>query len=226
MWREVAELSGLGMVVPDLPGHGSAWPGPARWADAVGAVTPLLGPRPTVLMGYSQGGRVALGAALATPGSVRHLVLISARPGLADAADRRARYQADEELAAQIEAGGVAAFVDAWLGRRMFAGLSERPSGWRGQDRKMRLVNTAEGLAAALRGYGLGAMPYLGDRLTELAMPVTLVAGEADGPLVESAHQWAERIPQATLRVAPGVGHSVVGEAPQWVAELVAELVG
>ena len=52
------------MVVPDLPGHGSAWPGPADWDAAVRSVTAVLGTRPTVLVGYSQGGRVALGAAL------------------------------------------------------------------------------------------------------------------------------------------------------------------
>ncbi len=226
MWREVANLSGLGMVVPDMPGHGSAWPSPASWDDAVAAVTAVLGTRRTVLVGYSQGGRVALGAALAAPESVRHLVLISARPGLLDEADRSARRLADEEIAVRIEAGGVEAFVDEWLARPMFAGLKQRPATWRDQDRMMRLVNSAEGLAAAVRGYGLGAMPYLGDRLSELAMPVTVVAGEADPPIAEVASAMVERMPDAVLRIEPGVGHAVVGEAPERVAGLLADLAG
>lgn len=220
MWREVAELARLGIVVPDLPGHGSAWPGRVDWDAAVGAITDVLGPKPTVLAGYSQGGRVALAAAMAAPESVRHLVLISARPGVADDGARAERRERDEALALEIEAEGVGAFVDRWLASPMFAGLVRRPAEWRERDRLMRLANTPEGLAAALRGYGLGAMPYLGSRLETLKVPVTLVAGEDDPRLVEEAAAMAARLPAATLRVIAGSGHAVVGEAPGRIAEI------
>ncbi len=71
------------------------------------------------------GGRVALHAALRHRDAVERLVLIGATPGIANAAERRARRAADDALADHIEAVGVAAFIDEWLTNPLFAGLTE-----------------------------------------------------------------------------------------------------
>jgi 2-succinyl-6-hydroxy-2,4-cyclohexadiene-1-carboxylate synthase len=83
-----------------------------------------------------------------------------------------------------------------------------------------RLCNTPQGLAAALRGIGTGAMAPLWDRLGELAMPVTLAAGEHDAKFLALARRMAARSPRAAVAVVSGSGHAAHLEAPAAVAGL------
>ena len=168
-----------------------------------------------MLVGYSMGGRIALYAALALPAIVERLVLIGASPGLADAAERERRRRDDEALADRIEAIGVTAFAEEWGAQPLFAGQDPRVAAAAHAD---RLRNTPDGLAAALRGLGTGVMTPLWGRLGELAMPVTLVAGERDAKFREIAERMAAALPAARLEVVPGAGHAVQLERPQAVA--------
>jgi pimeloyl-ACP methyl ester carboxylesterase len=193
MWRELAALIGGDWRMPDLPGHGSNPPLP--WDEAVAWVAEQAAGA-AVVIGYSMGGRLALGAALKRP--MRRLVLVSASTGIADPDRRRDRRRSDGLLADRIERLGSETFVAEWL---------QRPMG-----------NEAAGLAAALRLLGRGAQPSLAGRLGEIAAPVLVVAGSADPAGVASAEAMAAGLPNGTLVVLPGVGHAVVGEAPEALA--------
>src|SRR5579875_1862017 len=96
---------------PDIRGHGSASGARPVTLDSVLAEVDALAPARFTLGGYSQGGRIALHAALALPGRVERLVLIGASPGLADPAERAARRAADERLAEEIEHSDLEAFA-------------------------------------------------------------------------------------------------------------------
>jgi len=222
MWDEVAILVGGEWVTPDLPGHGGLPACP--WEEAVARVGGWLGETspPRWLVGYSMGGRLALAAALDHPGMVARLVLVSASPGIAAAADRERRRAEDEALADRLETAGIAAFVDEWLARPMFGGLADRPGEWRASDRAARLGSEAGGLAAALRLLGQGAQPYLGERLLELGVPVLLVAGGDDGRYAALARSMGARLARSTVAVVSGAGHAVVGERPAELAALLA----
>ena len=135
--------------------------------------------------------------------------------GLADPAERAARRAADEALAQRIEAIGVEAFACEWGAQPLFAGQPERVAAAAHAD---RLRNTPEGLAAALRGLGTGAMQPLWDRLPELALPVTLVVGERDEKFRAIAERMAARLPAARVVVVDGAGHAAHLEAPQALA--------
>jgi pimeloyl-ACP methyl ester carboxylesterase len=65
-------------------------------------------------------------------------------------------------------------------------------------------------------------MAPLWDRLGELPMPVTLLTGERDEKFRAIAEQMAERIPHASLVLAPGSGHAVHLEAPGAIAAALA----
>ena len=216
-WRRtVAALGGrYRALAPDLPGHGQAAERrPASFSACTAYVRALAGDR-CVLVGYSMGGRIALHAALAQPAIVERLVLIGASPGLADAAERERRRRQDEALADRIEAIGVTAFAEEWGAQPLFAEQDPRVAAAAHAD---RLRNTSEGLAAALHGLGTGVMTPLWDRLGELAMPVTLVAGERDAKFREIAERMAAALPAARLEVVPGAGHAVQLERPEAVA--------
>lgn len=213
MWRELAALIGGDWRMPDLPGHGSNPPLP--WDEAVAWVAEQAAGA-AVVIGYSMGGRLALGAALERP--MRRLVLVSASTGIADPDRRRDRRRSDGLLADRIERLGSETFVAEWLQRPMFTGLAGRDHAWRAADAASRFGNEAAGLAAALRLLGRGAQPSLAGRLGEIAAPVLVVAGSADPAGVASAEAMAAGLPNGTLVVLPGVGHAVVGEAPEALA--------
>jgi len=223
MYAELAGLLGREIIAPDLPGHGRSAGVPTTFPSAVSGVADVLAPdgRPVPLMGYSQGGRVALAVAVERPELVSHLVLVSTHPGIEDDIERAARRRADEMLAAELRDGEIALFVDQWLARPMFEGLDRRGDTWRYDDRAARLENTAEGLADALVGMGQGAQPYFGLRLSELRMPVLLIAGGQDQNYAALAHFVSRSLARGRLSVIPDAGHAVIGEQPRVVADLI-----
>lgn len=223
MYAELADLLDREVLAPDLPGHGRSSECPASFDTAIAAVIEVLaGMGDAVpLVGYSQGGRVALAVALARPELVSNLVLMSATPGIEDEVKRIERRRADEAMAAEILQIGVPAFIPRWLERGMFDGLRKRDAEWQASDNAARRENTAVGLAAALVGMGQGAQPYLGDRLGDLPMPVLVVAGELDQKYASRARAMCGELRAGSLEIVPGAGHAVLGENPQAVAELV-----
>jgi 2-succinyl-6-hydroxy-2,4-cyclohexadiene-1-carboxylate synthase len=202
-------------VAPDLPGHGLlSERRPASLAATLAYLAALID-EPHVLAGYSMGGRIALHAALARPALVERLVLVGASPGLEDVKERADRRAADDALAERIEREGLEAFAAEWAALPLWDGQPERVRAAANAD---RLRNTAQGLAAALRGLGTGVLPPLWDRLGELTMPVTLVVGERDAKFRGIAERMAERLPAPRLVVVPGAGHAAQLERPEVVA--------
>jgi 2-succinyl-6-hydroxy-2,4-cyclohexadiene-1-carboxylate synthase len=191
----------------DAPGHGRSTDLQLDLVEG-GAWLAATGGRGTYV-GYSMGGRLCLHAALADPGAVRGLVLISATGGLDDPAERDQRRAADDALADRIEAIGVPAFLDEWLAQPLFAGL-----GPAAQGRAERLENTAAGLASSLRLAGTGTQLPLWDRLATLRTPTLVVAGALDTKFVALGERLAETIPGADLAVVDGAGHTVHLEQP------------
>ena len=170
--------------------------------------------QPVPLIGYSLGGRMALLAALDRPDLVEGLILVSASPGIAGETDREVRRARDEALADHIEAAGTKVFLDEWLDGPI-AGTGHHNDEIRQRDRVIREVNTASGLAAALRGLGQGAQPYVGDRLGELEMPLLTVSGSADASYTGLAREMAVAAPHGTHLSIEGAGHNVILDAPQ-----------
>jgi 2-succinyl-6-hydroxy-2,4-cyclohexadiene-1-carboxylate synthase len=218
-WRSVAARAAERYRVhaPDLRGHGAASERRPVSFEAVLSDLAADAPERFTLAGYSMGGRIALAAAVANPGRVERLVLLSASPGLADLGEREQRRQADERLARELERDGVEPFARRWALQPLFAGQPPEVARAAHED---RLRNTVAGLAAALRGLGTGTMEPLWERLGELRMPVALVVGERDERFRAINERVAERIPDAELNVIPGAGHAAQLERPAEVAAL------
>jgi 2-succinyl-6-hydroxy-2,4-cyclohexadiene-1-carboxylate synthase len=221
---------GLRVIALDLPGHGqSSVPNdPRRYAiercqqDILAALQELGVPKGhSILLGYSMGGRIALYTAFS--GFFRALILESASPGLADPTEREQRRVSDEALAASIERDGVAAFVDRWENLPLFASQKSLPLERREELHRQRLQNNAAGLAQSLRGIGTGVQPSLHAQLPNLHIPVLLITGELDTKFTAITRQMAQALPQAQLRIIPGVGHTVHLEQPQEFASLVSD---
>src|SRR5947199_2172883 len=115
-WEPVLEALGeryRGIAV-DVRGDGTAGERRPVTLEAVIGDVEALAPERFTLAGYSMGGRVALHVALALSSRVRRLVLIGASPGIEDPGEREARREADERLAAEIEASTIEGFARRW----------------------------------------------------------------------------------------------------------------
>lgn len=206
-------------LAPDIRGHGTASDREPVTLEAVLADIDAAAPAALTLVGYSMGGRIALQFALARPDRVERLVLVGASPGLADPDEREQRRRADERLADQAERSTIEEFEERWARTPALAG---QPADVREAVRRDRLRNTPAGLARALRGLGTGALPSAWERLAELSVPVTLIAGERDRKFRDIATQMARSIPGATVEVVAGAGHAAHLEAPRQIARIIA----
>jgi len=187
-------------------------------ADALGYAETSIG-----ILGYSMGARVALQMAAAAPARVSRLILEGGTPGLAAAAERRARRAADERLAFDIELRGVEPFVDSWEAQPLFATQQPLPAEVREALRRERLRNTPVGLANSVRCNSVGAQQSLWDRLATIAMPTLLIAGALDWKFADIATAMAARTPAAQLAIVPDAGHVVHLEQPQEFDRLVVD---
>ena len=202
-------------LAPDLRGHGTA--ATRRPVDFDGCVGDVLGlvAHPFTLCGYSMGGRIALHVALAAPDRVDRLVLVATTAGIEDEGERAARRASDERLAAWTEQASIEAFADRWTDQPLFGGTPPQAAAiWRADI----LDNEPAGLAAALRGIGTGSMAPLWDRLGELTMPVTVLAGSQDAKFLALGERLAAALPAGELVVVNGAGHGIPREDPGAVA--------
>jgi len=215
-------LPGRRHLFVDLPGHGESDAPPDADAYAMEcctrdllAVLDARGVARAHLLGYSLGARVALGLALAAPQRAASLLLVGARAGLAEAAARSARRRADEKLADDILARGMAWFTDYWMALPLFQSQRRLGAEFWAAAKAQRLRNRPEGLANSLRGIGLGAQPPLAESLAGLEVPALLITGALDARFGEAADELARRIPRACRAVLPQAGHAAHLENPR-----------
>jgi 2-succinyl-6-hydroxy-2,4-cyclohexadiene-1-carboxylate synthase len=211
------------VVTVDMPGHGRSDRVRATLPEGAGLLADAGG-RATYL-GYSMGARFCLHLALAQPGMVEGLVLISGTAGIEDPDERRARRQSDEAMAEELDPASSPAaspvtaesFLQRWLENPMFTGIPPDAAGL-----AERLTNTGAGLASSLRLAGTGTQPPLWASLPRLRMPVLVITGERDAKFTELGRRMARSIgPNAVHRVVAGAGHAPHLERPGAVADLV-----
>jgi 2-succinyl-6-hydroxy-2,4-cyclohexadiene-1-carboxylate synthase len=209
-------------VAVDLPGHGEtdSPADPARYTmervveDLVTLCGELRMGR-AAWLGYSMGGRLALGVGVLAPQVVSALVLEGASPGLSSAAERAARVASDEALAARLERDGLEPFIDFWQSIPLFATQARLPVERREALRGQRLRNNPVGLANSLRGMGQGSQPPLLGRLGMVRAPTLLIAGEEDTKFRALAEEMAAALPAARCAFIPNAGHAAHFERPE-----------
>ncbi|MCL8207613.1 MAG: alpha/beta hydrolase [Actinomycetia bacterium] len=222
-----ARLGEFRLVAPDLRGHGESDKprgpyGAREWAGDLSAVITALGLERPVLVGWSYGGMV-VGDFLAAygPEAVRGIVLVAATGERGT--ERACSWRGPERLALGDGLGSDDAEASVAALQAFVALLTARP------------LDAAA--AATLLGTNVMVPPYVrraldartGSHESTFAAyrgPALVIHGEADRiVLPEAARTQAAWMPQATLRIYPGVGHMPFWEAPeQFDADLAAFL--
>jgi 2-succinyl-6-hydroxy-2,4-cyclohexadiene-1-carboxylate synthase len=207
-----------GSVAPTLGGHlgtdvvGGFWDEVERLA--------ALGRDCQGLLGYSLGGRFALGILARYPERFTHSVIVSAHPGLQTDAERAARRDGDHRFVELLRERGLTAFVDAWQALPLWASQGGLPETVKRAQREQRLRHDARGLAKSLLQHGLGEMPDLRPQLAQVRSPVELLVGERDPKFAALGEELAGIIPGAHMTLAAGAGHNLLLERPELVSSL------
>jgi 2-succinyl-6-hydroxy-2,4-cyclohexadiene-1-carboxylate synthase len=173
-----------------------------------------LGADCDALLGYSLGGRLALGLLARYPERYAHALIISAQPGLATEAERAERRDGDARLVELLRERGLAAFVDHWQALPLWASQAELSAELKAAQRALRLLHRPAGLARSLLQHGLGEMPDLRADLGRVRTPVDVVVGERDLKFVTLGRELTNLIPSAKLTIVPDAGHNLLLERP------------
>tara|TARA_B100001248_G_scaffold132039_2_gene99209 strand:+ start:13890 stop:14687 length:798 start_codon:yes stop_codon:yes gene_type:complete len=220
-------LSEHNWCAPDLIGHGkSPTPdadSPYTQAAMIEQVADLI-EKPCVLIGYSMGGRLSLGVALAYPEKIEKLILISASPGIRDAQTRSVRKLDEEKLADKILEDGIPSFIEYWHQQPLIT--TQQQSKDYEALLTQRLKNKAEGLSNSLRNFGQGSMVALWDHLYDLECPTLLITGESDVQYTKIAQAMLQQIPEVKHEVISGSGHAPHLEAPETLGKSISRFLG
>ena len=210
------------VIRPDARGHGgsSSPPGGWRLADFIGDLTGILD-RLRIdkchVAGFSMGGLLAEGLALAHPERVDRLAIIAATSGRSR--EEQARL---EERLAFIRSHPPASYFDSYAAERWFTRdfRNARPD-IIDDTRRMISANDHEGYVKA---YEVLVESDLGAELGRIRHKTLVLTGERDigaGPKV--ARLIAERIKGSQLIVLPRLRHHILLEAPELVGGILRE---
>ncbi len=229
-WHEVAHtLSKQYYVIAvDLIGHGKTEsplaPDRYRMDEQIADLHHLfqvLQLKKPLLLGYSMGGRVALGYAATYPERIKGLLLESSSPGLRTEHERNVRCQADTKLADRIENDGIEKFVDFWQEIPLFRSQKRLSTERQLAVRNERLKQNPIGLANSLRGIGTGSQPSFWDELERLKFPVLLLTGSEDEKFENIAREMKRLFPNVLHESIKDAGHAIHVEKPRQFATMI-----
>jgi len=204
---------GANVMLYDLRGHGrSARPATGySLIDSVSDLTELLAVLgiggPVHLVGNSYGGAVALAFAVAHPEQVASLVMIEAHFAVQGWGEEMARTLWEVALGMELE--DARAFVAA-AGRKMS----------RMADKAEALINHTSLIEDLLTG-----VPLPRADVEAISCPVLAVYGD-ESDVIDRARDLGSMVPDFTLNVLTGCGHSILMETPAYLREVMAWWLG
>jgi len=230
MWR--AQLDGVGTgntaIAYDRRGFGETraeTEDHSQVADLLAVIDTLANGAPAILVGCSQGGRIALDTALLHPSHVRALVLIA--PSVSGA-PQPTYPPAIERLLAQLqdaEKAGDLDRVNAIEAHLWLDGPLQQEGRVTGEARRLFLDMNGIALHAPPAGSNRDDVPAF-QRLGEIAAPALVIQGDLDFPHIqERSRHIAATMANASGHVLAGAAHVPSLERPADVTGLVAAFI-
>ncbi len=237
-WRGLVPLLAphVGLVVPDLPGHGFSGPAPSgrasmdHMARSVALLLQTLGAPAPVIVGHSAGAAIAVRLALqaekagtSVPEKILGLnAALLPLPGLAGRLfSPAAKLLAMNPLVPHFVAWRIA--DPAVLARLLHSTGSQLDD--EGAALYRRLVASPAHVAGALAMMARWDLPALAADLPRLRTPLHLVVAEGDATIAPTDAQRVRALrPGTTVCTLPGLGHLAHEEQPRTVAEMLLRL--
>jgi pimeloyl-ACP methyl ester carboxylesterase len=217
-WSQLAMFSASHCVIAyDRRGFGETRykSEPHNLVQDLDAVLETVGIERAVLVGCSQGGRIAIDYALTYPERTEGLILvapaISGAPAVSEYPDRIQRLFDEMELA---ERNGDVDWQNKLEAHAWLDGPAEDEGRVSGSVRELFLDMNALALRASAPGKETGVLKAYA-RLAELEMPVEIVSGELDFPHINERNKHLRStVRRGHLTVMPAVAHLPSLEAP------------
>jgi 3-oxoadipate enol-lactonase len=168
----------------------------------------------TYLMGYSMGGRIAVGLALDYPEMVEALIIANSGFAPMERSEEQMQEMAKmrEQRMKVVEEQGLEPIMNESTAMVFSAGWPEKNPDVFEQYKKIRLQNDPESYLVAMRAMVWGAQP---PDVSKLSCPTFIIGGESDGLMgAESARATQVLIPGSQLKVMP-TGHAAAIERPE-----------
>ena len=224
MWR--AQLAALAAATPpwsalayDRRGFGETAQADEPYSqvgDLLRVLETFAPGRPAILVGCSQGGRIAIDAALAEPARVRALVLVAS--AISGAPAPTSFPPGIQAWIARIEAAEAEADVDAINALEAHGWLDGplSPEGRvSGAARELFLSMNGVALRSEKRGLESGPRSAF-DRLQQITAPALVLWGELDFPhVLADCRHLAAQLPNAQAQLLSGTAHLPNLEQPQ-----------
>lgn len=224
-WGRVQELlePHVTSYAVDVRGHGATPLGDAdgslaQLTDDLRGVLEAVGP--SVLVGFSMGGSIALSAAARTP-LVQRVVGI----GTSSVVGRRAAESFRADATAIDATGGPAAREAA---ARFLGGVQDPPPDWEDErGARLEALGDGAGFANAARAMASLAESPLTPVLPDITVPVDLLVGELDRVCpMKAARMIVDAVPDGRARELPGVGHFAAVEDAAGLARALLDVTG
>ncbi len=210
---------GFGQTVAETEDHSAV-------GDLLTVIDTVAQGAPAILVACSQGGRVALDAALLHPARIRGLVLIS--PSVSGAPDPVLPPAIQMLVAAQKAAEAACDLdrVNAIKAHLWLDGPLQPEGRVAGAARELFLDMNGIALRAAPAGANLDAVTAL-PRLGEIAAPALVICGDADFPHIQvRSRDMAAAMPHASFHTLPGAAHLPSLECPAEITRLLLDFLG
>jgi pimeloyl-ACP methyl ester carboxylesterase len=233
-WDTVALALDRPLVALDLPGHGHSshradhmyWP--AENAIAVEHAVRELAPDAQMVVGMSLGGLTSISLTDRAPELVRQLVLVDVTPGvnrekssaIANFIDGPEYFESFDEILQRTIAFNPTR-TESSLRRGVLHNAIEADDGsWR-----WRYDLPRRGSGEGEEGRIMPGLDELWDAVGRIKVPLTLARGSAS-PVVDDddVAELQRRKPDARVVVFEGAGHSIQGDQPVELANLLQEL--
>jgi pimeloyl-ACP methyl ester carboxylesterase len=233
-WDTVALALDVPLVCIDLPGHGHSdgmalrhaqGVSPVDNANDVAPVIAELAPQAVAVIGMSLGGMTTIALAHRHPELVRSAVLVDVTPGVDSHKSRfitsfingPETFPAFEEILARTVEHNPGR-SEASLRRGILHNAVQEPDGtWRWRYRRDRRPESIG------NGNTHVDFSYLWDELSTITVPLMLVRGMQEQGVVDDADEaeLLRRVPGARIEHVADAGHSVQGDTPVLLADLI-----
>lgn len=169
---------------------------------------------PSILMGYSMGGRLALHALIDHPSQWQAAIIVSAHPGLSDALEREKRTERDQQWAQRFAQEEWISLMKAWNQQELFA--QEAYCFERHEHHYQR-----EKLVQSLLQGSLGKQQDLRQEIGQLTLPILWITGEKDLAYSQLAQSLSFHHPLSKWEIIAQSGHRIPWSQPYAFIDLI-----